>query len=75
VVGRRREDAIPHLRHYATHKLPNMPELMATEQYVAHYNANPNPFVRTATARDILQKVIGANRWLRIKQNATQCEP
>jgi hypothetical protein len=43
----------------------------AIEQHVAHHNANPKPFIWTATARDILQKVIRANSRLSGKQNAT----
>ena len=40
----------------------SVPELTtAIEQYVAHHNANPKPFIWTSTARDILQKVIRAN--------------
>lgn len=35
----------------------NVPELTAAiEHYVAHHNANPKPFIWSATARDILQK-------------------
>jgi transposase len=50
----------------------SVPELTAAiEQYVAHHNANPKPFIWTATARDILQKVIRANSRLSGKQNAT----
>ena len=50
----------------------SVPELTkAIEQYVAVHNANPKPFIWTATARDILQKVIRANRRLSGKQNAT----
>jgi hypothetical protein len=49
----------------------SVPELTAAiEQYVAHHNANPKPFIWTATARDILQKVIRANSRLSGKQNA-----
>jgi hypothetical protein len=49
-----------------------VPELTAAiEQYVAHHNANPKPFIWTATACDILQKVIRANSRLSGKQNAT----
>ena len=36
----------------------NVPELIETiEQYVAQYNSNPKPFVWTAKASDILEKV------------------
>ena len=43
----------------------------AIEEYVAHHNTNPKPFIWTKTARDILQKVIRANSRLSAKQNAT----
>ena len=41
----------------------SVPELIAAiEQYIATHNQNPKPFVWTAKANDILQKVIRANR-------------
>ena len=43
----------------------------AIDEYVAHHNTNPKPFIWTKTARDILQKVIRANNRLSSKQNAT----
>jgi transposase len=43
----------------------------AIEEYVAHHNVDPKPFVWTKSARDILQKVIRANSHLSSKQNAT----
>ena len=43
----------------------------AIDQYVAHHNVDPKPFVWTKSARDILQKVIRANSHLSSKQNAT----
>ena len=43
----------------------------AIDGYVAHHNTNPKPFIWTASARDILQKVIRANSRLSSKQNAT----
>ncbi len=50
----------------------NVPELLATiDKYIAHHNTNPKPFIWTKSARDILQKVIHANRRLSSKQNAT----
>ena len=50
----------------------NVPELVATiDEYVAPHNSNPKPFIWTASARDILQKVIRANSRLSSKQNAT----
>ena len=50
----------------------SVPELVtAIEEYVAHHNAKPKPFIWTASPRDILQKVIRANSRLSSKQNAT----
>jgi transposase len=43
----------------------------AIDEYVAHHNSDPKPFIWTASARDILQKVIRANSRLSSKQNAT----
>jgi transposase len=43
----------------------------AIEEYIAHHNENPKPFIWTKSARDILQKVIRANNRLSSKQNAT----
>jgi transposase len=41
------------------------------DEYVAHHNTNPKPFIWTKSARDILQKVIRANSRLSSKQNGT----
>lgn len=41
----------------------------AIESYVAHHNNNPKPFIWTAKATDILDKVVRANRRLSSKQN------
>ena len=50
----------------------SVPELIATiDNYIAHHNKNPKPFIWTKSARDILQKVIRANSRLCAKQNAT----
>jgi transposase len=50
----------------------SVPELIAAiDDYVAHHNTNPKPFIWTKSARDILQKVVRANRRLSSKQNAT----
>ena len=50
----------------------SVPELVAAiDEYVAHHNSKPKPFIWTASARDILQKVIRANSHLSSKQNAT----
>ena len=43
----------------------------AINEYIAHHNKDPKPFIWTKTARDILQKVIRANSRLSSKQNAT----
>ena len=45
--------------------------VQAIDDYVAHHNTNPKPFIWTQSARDILQKVIRANENLSSKQNAT----
>ena len=48
----------------------SVPELVKTiEDYVALHNKNPKPFIWTAKATDILQKVIRANKRLSSKQN------
>jgi transposase len=48
----------------------SVPELVtAIDEYIAHHNTNPKPFIWTKTARDILQKVIRANSRLSSKQN------
>lgn len=50
----------------------SVPELIAAiDEYVAHHNANPKPFIWTKSASDILQKVIRANSRLSSKQNGT----
>ena len=50
----------------------SVPELVqAIDEYVAHHNINPKPFIWTKSAADILQKVIRANSRLSSKQNAT----
>ena len=49
----------------------SVPELVAAiDDYIAHHNTEPKPFIWTKSARDILQKVIRANRRLSSKQNA-----
>ena len=48
----------------------SVPELIAAiKEYVVVHNKNPKPFIWTAKAADILQKVIRANRRLSSKQN------
>jgi transposase len=50
----------------------SVPELVvAIDEYIAHHNMKPTPFIWTKSARDILQKVIRANSRLSSKQNAT----
>ena len=50
----------------------SVPELVAAiNQYVAHHNINPKPFIWTKSAADILEKVMRANSRLSSKQNAT----
>lgn len=50
----------------------SVPELVtAINEYVAHHNTHPKPFIWTKSARDILQKVIRANSRLSSKQNET----
>ena len=50
----------------------SVPELIgAIDEYIAHHNNKPKPFIWTKSARDILQKVIRANNRLSSKQNAT----
>ena len=50
----------------------SVPELVAAiDEYIAHHNPSPKPFIWTKCARDILQKVIRANSRLTAKQNAT----
>ena len=48
----------------------SLPELVtAIDDYVAHHNTDPKPFIWTKSARDILQKVIRANARLSSKKN------
>ncbi len=50
----------------------SVPELVsATNEYMALHNKDPEPFIWTKSARDILEKVIRANSRLCAKQNAT----
>ena len=50
----------------------SVPELVtAINEYVAHHNVKPKPFIWTKSAADILQKVIRANARLSTKQNET----
>ena len=48
----------------------SVPELIQTiDNYIAEHNQNPKPFIWTAKASDILEKVVRANRGLSSKQN------
>ena len=50
----------------------SVPELVtAIDEYIAHHNTNPKPFIWTKSARDILEKVIRENSLLSSKKNAT----
>ena len=50
----------------------SVPELIgAIEEYIAVHNRKPKPFIWTAKANDILQKVVRANCRLNSKKNAT----
>ncbi len=50
----------------------SVPDLVAAiDEYVAHHNTKPKPFIWTKSAADILQRVIRANARLSSKQNAT----
>jgi len=50
----------------------SVPDLVAAiDEYVAHHNTKPKPFIWTKSAADILQKVIRANARLSSKQNET----
>ena len=50
----------------------SVPDLVAAiDDYIAHHNTKPKPFIWTKSARDILEKVIRANSRLSSKQNAT----
>ena len=50
----------------------SVPELVkAIDEYIVHHNTKPKPFIWAKSARDILQKVIRANKRLSTKQKAT----
>jgi len=50
----------------------SVPELIeAINAYIGHHNIKPKPFIWTAKAKNILQKVIRAKERLSSKQNAT----
>lgn len=56
------------LRRGVFHSVPDL--IAAIESYVVSHNENPKPFIWTAKAKDILEKVIRANKRLSSKQNA-----
>lgn len=50
----------------------SVPELVtALDEYVAHHNPKPEPFIWTKRAVDVLQEVIRAHARLGFRQNAT----
>ncbi|MET3440685.1 hypothetical protein ABIC94_001439 [Variovorax paradoxus] len=50
----------------------SVPVLVAAiDEFIAHLNTNPQPFIWTQGAREILQKVIRADRRSSSKQNGT----
>ena len=50
----------------------SVPDLVsAIDEYIAHHNTNPKPFIWTKSARDILEKVMQANSRLSSKKNVT----
>ena len=55
------------LRRGVFHSVPDL--IQAIDEYIADHNENPKPFIWTAKAKDILEKVIRANRKLSSKQN------
>jgi transposase len=57
-----REITEKRLRRGVFHSVPEL--VGALEEYLAHYNQNPTPFVWTAKANDILQKVERARKKL-----------
>ena len=60
------------LKEFIGRELTSVPELVtAIDEYIAHHNTKPKPFIWTKSAGDILQKVIRANGRLSSKQNAT----
>lgn len=54
------------LRRGVFHSVPDL--IAALEQYLAHYNRQPTPFVWTAKASDILTKVKRARKKLPVRQ-------
>ena len=57
------------LRNGVFHSVPELTQ--AIDDYIKHHNKNPKPFIWTAQAKGILEKVIRANRRLCSQQNET----
>jgi len=64
-----RDITVARLRNGVFRSVPELTQ--AINDYIIHHNKNPKPFIWTAQAKDILEKVIRANRRLSSKQNAT----
>jgi transposase len=64
-----RDITVNRLRRGVFTSVPGL--VAAIDEYVAHHNTKPKPFIWTKSAADILQKVIRANSRLSSKQNAT----
>jgi len=64
-----RDITVERLRRGVFHNVPEL--ISAIDEYIAHHNEAPKPFIWTKSARDILQKVIRANSRLSSKQNET----
>jgi transposase len=64
-----RDITVERLRRGVFHNVPEL--ISAIDEYIAHHNEVPKPFIWTKSARDILQKVIRANSRLSSKQNGT----
>lgn len=62
-----RDLTVERLRRGVFHSVPEL--VAAIKAYVADHNTQPKPFIWTAKANDILQKVIRANSRLSSKQN------
>lgn len=63
-----RDITVARLRNGVFRSVPELTQ--AIDEYIAHHNKNPKPFIWTAKAKDILEKVIRANQHLSSKQNA-----
>lgn len=63
-----RTSMVERLRHSVFRSVPELAR--AINDYVAHHNQNPKPFIWTSKAKDILERVIRANSRFRSKQSA-----